>query len=172
MRVMVGIDESDESFHALRWTLDKLFDGMSTRTAPPEEANQEEAANLLTLLHVQKAFHNYGIPVGAGASAFYVPYSIEESVRKSQNQISKELLFHASQMCKDKSIKVKSLILEGDPKEKICQVIEQMQVDLLVVGSRKLGKIKRALLGSVSDYCAHNANCPVLIVKPPQEASK
>ncbi|XP_017977902.1 PREDICTED: universal stress protein A-like protein isoform X2 [Theobroma cacao] len=148
MRVMVGIDESDESFHALRWTLDKLFDGMSTRTAPPEEANQEEAANLLTLLHVQKAFHNYGIPVGAGASAFYVPYSIEES------------------------IKVKSLILEGDPKEKICQVIEQMQVDLLVVGSRKLGKIKRALLGSVSDYCAHNANCPVLIVKPPQEASK
>lgn len=79
---MVGIDESDESFHALRWTLDKLFDGMSTRTAPPEEANQEEAANLLTLLHVQKAFHNYGIPVGAGASGqthriqLYIPFTI------------------------------------------------------------------------------------------------
>ncbi|XP_021283189.1 uncharacterized protein LOC110415791 [Herrania umbratica] len=172
MRVMVGIDESDESFHALQWTLDSLFDGISTRTAPPEEANQEEAGNLLTLLHVQQAFHHFGIPVGPGASVFYVPYSIEESVRKSQKQISEALLFRASQMCKDKSINVKSLILEGDPKEKICQVIEQTQVDLLVVGSRNLGKIKRALLGSVSDYCAHNANCPVLIVKPPPETSK
>ncbi|KAL5545630.1 hypothetical protein UlMin_005317 [Ulmus minor] len=30
-----------------------------------------------------------------------------------------------------------------DPKDKICQATEQMQVDLLVVGSRGLGKIKR-----------------------------
>ncbi|ESQ48848.1 hypothetical protein EUTSA_v100218381mg, partial [Eutrema salsugineum] len=26
-----------------------------------------------------------------------------------------------------------------------------------------------AFLGSVSDYCAHHANCPILIVKPPKE---
>nr|GMD44331.1 Adenine nucleotide alpha hydrolases-like superfamily protein [Ipomoea batatas] len=42
-----------------------------------------------------------------------------------------------------------------------------MAVDLVVVGSRGLGQIKRAVLGSVSDYCAHHARCPVLIVKPP-----
>ncbi|KAJ6749885.1 hypothetical protein OIU85_000510 [Salix viminalis] len=69
-------------------------------------------------------------------------------------------------------IKAESLILEGDPKDKICQATEQMQVDLLVLGSRGLGKIKRAFLGSVSDYCAHHAKCPVLIVKPPLEITK
>jgi len=35
------------------------------------------------------------------------------------------------------------MILEGDPKEMICQAVEQTHVDLLVVGSRGLGMIKR-----------------------------
>ncbi|WRX24723.1 UspA - like 10 [Theobroma cacao] len=69
-------------------------------------------------------------------------------------------------------IKAETLILEGDPTDMICDISEQMNVDLLVVGSRGLGKIKRALLGSVSDYCAHYAKCPTLIVKPLKEASK
>eukprot|EP00258_Populus_trichocarpa_P042306 XP_024458325.1 universal stress protein A-like protein [Populus trichocarpa] len=75
-------------------------------------------------------------------------------------------------MCKDKMIKAETLILEGDPKDKICRATEQMQADVLVVGSRGLGKIKRALLGSISDYCAHHAKCPILIVKPPKEITK
>jgi nucleotide-binding universal stress UspA family protein len=29
----------------------------------------------------------------------------------------------------------------------------------------------RAILGSVSDYCAHHAKCPILIVKPPKDSS-
>jgi nucleotide-binding universal stress UspA family protein len=30
----------------------------------------------------------------------------------------------------------------------------------------------RAFLGSVSDYCAHHAKAPILIVKPPDEHHK
>jgi nucleotide-binding universal stress UspA family protein len=40
-------------------------------------------------------------------------------------------------------IKAETLILDGDPKDMICQAAEQMHADLLVVGSRGLGKIKR-----------------------------
>lgn len=39
--------------------------------------------------------------------------------------------------------KAETLVLDGDSKDMICQAAEQMQVDLLVVGSRGLGKIKR-----------------------------
>ncbi|KAL0662991.1 hypothetical protein Bca4012_099828 [Brassica carinata] len=59
----------------------------------------------------------------------------------------------------------------GDPKEMICQAVEQTHVDLLVVGSRGLGMIKRVFLGSVSDYCAQHAKCPILIVRPPRETA-
>ncbi|XVE96207.1 hypothetical protein REPUB_Repub02eG0201700 [Reevesia pubescens] len=168
MRVMVGIDESDQSFHALQWTLDNLVGGL---TAPVPEPN-EEPGLLITLVHARQVFHRYGVPVGPGDSAFYIPSSMEESIKEAQEQVSKALLSRASHMCKDKMIKVETLILEGDPKEKICQATEQIHVDLLVVGNRNLGKIKRAFLGSVSDYCAHHSNCPVLIVKPSKETKK
>jgi hypothetical protein len=29
---------------------------------------------------------------------------------------------------------------------------------------------RRAFLGSVSDYCAHRASCPIMVVKPPPDA--
>ncbi|KAH1039264.1 hypothetical protein J1N35_041007 [Gossypium stocksii] len=122
---------------------------------------------------VQQAVHLHYVLAGPGGTAFYVPSLVEESVKKAQQQIAKALLTRASDMCKDKmNIEVETLVFEGDPKEKICRGAQEMHVDLLVVGSRNLGKFKRAFLGSVSDYCAQHANCPVLIVKSPKEASK
>ncbi|XVE61337.1 hypothetical protein DITRI_Ditri06bG0031300 [Diplodiscus trichospermus] len=169
MRVMVGIDDSDDSLYALQWTLNHLFHPI-TAPAPPE--TDEEARFLITLVHVHQDLPPYSIPVGPAASAaFYIPSSVEASVKKHEEQISKALLSRALAMCKDKRIKAETLILEGDPKEKICQTTEQTHVDLLILGNRNLGKIKRAFLWSVSDYCAHHANCPVLIVKPSKEAT-
>ncbi|KAK3026331.1 hypothetical protein RJ639_041380, partial [Escallonia herrerae] len=79
-------------------------------------------------------------------------------------------------------VKAETLIFEGDPKDMICDAANEMHVDVLVVGSRGHGMIKRvllkeiagcrALLGSVSDYCAHYVKCPILIVKPPKESHK
>jgi len=42
---------------------------------------------------------------------------------------------------------------------------------MLVVASRGLNKVKRALMGSVSDHCVHNAECPVLVFKTPPSLS-
>uniref|UniRef100_A0A6N2N8Y5 UspA domain-containing protein n=1 Tax=Salix viminalis TaxID=40686 RepID=A0A6N2N8Y5_SALVM len=156
MRIMVAIDESDGSFHSLKWALNHLVDEI----APTNVPSQEESS-LITLVHVHHPFQHYVFPAGPGGA-----------VRKAQAENDAVLLSRALQMCKDKMIKAESHILEGDPKDKICQATEQMQVDLLVLGSRGLGKIKRAFLGSVSDYCAHHAKCPVLIVKPPLEITK
>lgn len=40
-------------------------------------------------------------------------------------------------------VNAQTLILDGDARDVICQAVEQMHIDLLVVGSRGLGKVKR-----------------------------
>lgn len=56
----------------------------------------------------------------------------------------------------------------GDPRDVICEMAEKLAADVLVMGSHGYGLIKRAFLGSVSNYCAQNVKCPVLIVKKPK----
>ncbi|CAH8361935.1 unnamed protein product [Eruca vesicaria subsp. sativa] len=167
-RMMVAIDESDSSFYALQWVIDHFSDLlMTTETAEAE-------GDLLTVVHVQSQFYHFAaFPAGpGGATAVYASTAMIESVKKAQQEASAALLSRALQMCRAKQIRAETLVLEGDAKDMICQAVEQMHVDLLVVGSRGLGKIKRAFLGSVSDYCAQHASCPILIVRPPKEITK
>src|SRR5438093_9366362 len=53
----------------------------------------------------------------------------------------------------------------GDAKEEIVRAAEEWRADLVVLGARGLGRIKRFLLGSVSLAVARLARCPVLVVK-------
>ena len=53
----------------------------------------------------------------------------------------------------------------GNPAEEIVRLAKPGSVDLIVVGARGLGVVKRLLLGSVSDAVLRAAPCSVLIVK-------
>ncbi|KAK3139965.1 hypothetical protein QOZ80_5AG0393380 [Eleusine coracana subsp. coracana] len=59
-------------------------------------------------------------------------------------------------------------VVEGDARNVLCEAVEKHRAELLVVGSHGYGAIKRAVLGSVSDYCIHHAHCTVMIVKKPK----
>jgi nucleotide-binding universal stress UspA family protein len=49
--------------------------------------------------------------------------------------------------------------------EEIVAVAEDIGAGLIVTGSRGLGGIRRALMGSVSDSVVRHAHCPVLVVR-------
>jgi len=55
--------------------------------------------------------------------------------------------------------------MSGSPGEFIVEVAKDENVGLILMGSRGLGKIKKAFLGSVSDYVLTNSSIPVLICK-------
>ncbi|XP_019179149.1 PREDICTED: uncharacterized protein LOC109174370 isoform X2 [Ipomoea nil] len=165
-RVMIAIDDSEESFYALNWALDNVF-----KNRPSHHSHEEEQhSGVITLVNVRPPFQPFVFHTGP---VVFATSTVIDTYRKSQQQMAKEVLSKALQMCKQKMVKAETLVLEGDPKDKLCRAAEEMSVDLLVVGSRGLGNITRAFLGSVSDYCLHHAHCPVLIVKPtPKESPR
>ena len=55
----------------------------------------------------------------------------------------------------------------GNPGEIIVKVSRDMKAQLIVLGSRGMGTIRRTLLGSVSDYVMHHSHIPVLVCKHP-----
>jgi nucleotide-binding universal stress UspA family protein len=57
----------------------------------------------------------------------------------------------------------------GEVDLEIVALAEELQAGLIVIGSRGLGGVRRALMGSVSDSVVRHAHCPVLVVRPENE---
>jgi nucleotide-binding universal stress UspA family protein len=53
----------------------------------------------------------------------------------------------------------------GRADEEIVEFAESMGVGLIVMGTRGQGRIRRALMGSVSESVVRHAHCPVTIVR-------
>ena len=64
-------------------------------------------------------------------------------------------------------ISVESMAVPGQPVEVILERLGEGHHDLLVMGTRGLGRMGSALLGSVSQAVRHEARAPVLVVRAP-----
>jgi nucleotide-binding universal stress UspA family protein len=53
----------------------------------------------------------------------------------------------------------------GRPDAEIVRLADELGAGLIVLGSRGLGPLRRALMGSVSDSVVRHAHCPVLVVR-------
>ena len=57
-------------------------------------------------------------------------------------------------------------VVTGGPADVIVREAQRHGSDLIVLGARGLGMVKRLLLGSVSEAVVRHAACPVLVVRP------
>jgi nucleotide-binding universal stress UspA family protein len=60
-------------------------------------------------------------------------------------------------------VEVEIEVVEGNPAERILELARVRDVDLIVVGSRRLGTLAGTLLGSVSREILRHADRPVLV---------
>ena len=82
-------------------------------------------------------------------------------------EVSRELLRKQSWRVKAAGGTVAGTHLRmGQVDLEIVALAEELGADLIVMGSRGLGGVRRALMGSVSDSVVRHAHCPVLVVRP------
>ncbi|MGW0073066.1 universal stress protein [Streptosporangium sandarakinum] len=136
------------------------FDGSAHSAAALEHAF-EDAARRGARLHV---VHTWQMPVvGPGATA-YTP--LIEEIAASERHITQEAL--APWRDKYPQVEVTEMAVCGHPVAVIRDA--SRNADLVVVGSRGLGRAGSALLGSVSHGVLHHSHCPVAVVRAPGEA--
>jgi hypothetical protein len=71
------------------------------------------------------------------------------------------------EIMKEKGIEGVLRTATGKPGEVICRISEEEDAAMICVGSRGMGKVRRTILGSVSDYLVHHALCPVIVCRHP-----
>ncbi|XP_058755982.1 universal stress protein PHOS34-like [Vicia villosa] len=152
-KIMVAVDESEESMYALSWSISNLISDTNNNSK-------------LVLLYVKPPSAVYSLD-----SAGYI-FSSEtiDALERYSTQLAKSVMKRAEAICRNfdaTNINIEKVVGTGEAKSVICNAAKKLEVDTLVMGSHGYGFIKRTLLGSVSDYCAKNAKCPVVIVKQP-----
>ena len=145
-KIVVGVDGSLSSRAALRWAVRHavLTGGMV------------------------EAVMAWQVPMILRTSAWAPIYvdevsSLEEDARKTLDAVISGEVEPAD------SQRVTARVVYGHPDQVLLEAAAD-GADLLVVGSSGHGGLAQALLGSVSQYCVHNASCPVVIMRGKSES--
>lgn len=136
--ILLAVDGSDHSLNAAR-TASGLANAMNSKT-----------------LRILVAYEP--IP----------PYLGEPNMQDAINaRISEteEIIQRAVQAAGAVSAVIHTEMIEGNPAEIIIEVARNRNSDVIIMGSRGLGKLAGLLLGSTSQKVVSFAPCPVLIVR-------
>ncbi|KAI3442714.1 Usp domain-containing protein [Psidium guajava] len=143
-RVMVVVDESSHSKHAMMWALTHV-------------ANK---GDLLTLLHI--------IPPGAERSP--PPPSSDSS--SSSSSTSPYLANSLGSLCKASrpEVEVEALVIQGPKMATVMSQVKKLEVSVLVLGQKKSSSLIRCLCGASTseefvEQCINGADCLTIGVR-------
>ncbi|XP_059166697.1 universal stress protein in QAH/OAS sulfhydrylase 3'region-like isoform X2 [Physella acuta] len=136
--VAIAIDESEHSDNAFQWYCEHIY----------------KENDYLLLIHVPET---YDFTMASPAVVEQLLKELEERVDNLEKKYREKLL--------SRGISGKFRTASGKPGEKIVSVARDERATLIITGTRGLGKFRRTILGSVSDYIVHHSNVPVLVCR-------
>ncbi len=126
----------------------------------------------ITLLYVQPPLTTHYL---FGPFATQTPsWQLNQSLQQVQKEQSNQLIHQAETVFRSFSLQVQTLIQVGDPGPTICQIAQQQQVDVVILGNRPTRRLvsanrrpvlRRIHLSVTGDYAIHHAPCPVLLCR-------
>ncbi len=96
---------------------------------------------------------------------YAVPQDLLDKIKQDQESMHKEAVEKIKQELEKKGVNVKTMIKKGHPGHVICDIAENEGHELIIMGSKGLGRIQEFLLGSISNRVVHCAKTNVMIVK-------
>ena len=138
-KILVPVDGSDNSYRALEAAL----------------VLSEKLGSNISVVNVMEQ-----VPITHIESEKLLSELLE--AYKKENQ---EILSKCSEIARQKWITIKSVLLQGNPAPVILDFIRKENFDLVIMGSRGMGKFKELILGSVSSKIMHHSPCAIMIIR-------
>ena len=143
MKILLPVDGTELSLHETRFALRLVREGLRASFVL---ANVQEPASFYELITTQD------------------PALIESAAQEA----GEDLMAPSAQLLTQAGVAFETAVITGDPAHAMLDLIELRGCDLVVMGSRALGPIRRLLEGgSTSRRLIDDAPVPVLLVKPP-----
>lgn len=145
MKILVATDGTETAIVAARKALELL-------RGDPE----------ILLVTVVQAFHDPMEDAGGFEGPLMTP---EEAEAEYQQQLAQgQAILEQTQAALGKPALLRVIPASDDAGQAIVDIARDLHPDVIVLGSEQKGFFARLFTGSVSDYVAHHAPCPVLVV--------
>ena len=138
-RILVPVDGSDNSLRALDAAL----------------LLSEKIGAEVTAIHVME-----DIPILHIQSEKLLRELVDAYKKETQQILSK-----CSDIATRKGLSITTKLLQGNVGSTILDFCEREKYDVIIMGSRGMGKFKELVLGSVSNKVVHHSSCPVMIIR-------
>jgi nucleotide-binding universal stress UspA family protein len=145
MKILLPLDGSEPALEAVRYALRLVHEGLRAQFVI---ANVQEPTYLYEMVLAPDADVLERVSGAAGA------HSLEAG----------EALLKAA------GVEYEREVASGDPAHTLVDIVERYGCDAVIMGARGMGRLRRAMLGSVSHEMLHAAPVPVTIVKQPVAA--
>jgi nucleotide-binding universal stress UspA family protein len=98
------------------------------------------------------------------ARAFHAGIHYGEAVAELE-RFGKEATARISEMAEKRGVRCEERVVSGRPHDAIMAVSEEIEADLVVVGSTGMTSVERVLIGSESEKVLHYCKRPVLLIR-------
>ncbi len=106
--------------------------------------------------------HTYESPLIFSEAALVIPGDV---VKDSQRLAERKIHSLKSKLLTENGkLSIKTIVKDGNAERQICQVAEEEDADVIVMGTTGKGKATRAIYGSTSLAVISKAQCPVLLI--------
>lgn len=138
-KILVPVDGSDNSYRALDTAL----------------FLSEKLGSNITVIHVME-----DVPV-----LYIESQKLLSELLENYKKERKDILSKCSEIATKKGVTINTVLLQGNPASIILDFIKKKKCDIVIMGSRGMGKFKEIILGSVSSKIVHHSSCPVMLIR-------